>query len=194
MTSNGILQIVLYFLVVCALTKPLGIYLARVYSGEKTFLHPVLHPLERCIYRLCGVREEEEQGWLNYAGSMLLFSIAGLLMTYGLERLQALPLIHRDLAPETVPGASTMTPDLAFNTAVSFSTNTNWQSYVPETTMSYFTQMVGLTTHNFISAAAGIAVALPWCEGLHGIWPIKSATSGSTWFAARFLFSFPYRS
>ncbi len=167
MTSNGVLQIVLYFFVVYALAKPLGIYLVRIFSGKKTFLHPVLRPIERWMYTLCGVREDAEQGWLNYAGSMLLFSFAGLLITFVIQRVQGfLPLNPQGFGTDHAPQGSTpMTPDLAFNTAVSFATNTNWQSYVPETTMSYFTQMVGLATHNFMSAATGMAVALALVRG-----------------------------
>ncbi len=167
MTANGFLQIAAFFLIILALTKPLGAYMARVFEGGRTFMHGMLRPLETGIYRLCGIREEEEQHWTGYAGALLLFSLAGLLLTYFIQRLQGhLPLNPQGFSTAHPPaGATVMTSDLAFNTAVSFSTNTNWQSYVPETTMSYFTQMVGLATHNFFSAAAGIAVAIAVVRG-----------------------------
>ncbi len=167
MTLNGILQIVLYFLVLSALTKPLGLYMARVFDGRRTFLHLALRPVERLIYRLCGIREDAEQRWTGYAGAMLLFSLAGLLLTYLIQRVQGyLPFNPQGFGTAHAPqGSTAMTPDLAFNTASSFTTNTNWQSYLPETTMSYFTQMVGLATHNFMSAATGIAVALALVRG-----------------------------
>ncbi len=156
-----------FFLVLLALTRPLGSYMARVYEGKRTFLHALLRPLERTLYRLCGIREEEEQRWTGYAGALLLFSLAGLLLTYFIQRLQGyLPFNPQGFSTAHPPaGATTMTSDLAFNTAVSFTTNTNWQAYVPETTMSYFTQMVGLATHNFFSAAAGMAVAIAVVRG-----------------------------
>ncbi len=167
MTANGILQIIVFFLIILALTKPLGSYMARIFEGRRTFLHGVLRPLETGIYKLCGIREGEEQHWTGYAGALLLFSLAGLLMTYFIQRFQGhLPLNPQGFSTAHPPaGATVMTSDLAFNTAVSFTTNTNWQSYVPETTMSYFTQMVGLATHNFFSAAAGIAVAIAVVRG-----------------------------
>ncbi len=167
MTANGILQIAVFFLVILALTKPLGAYMARVFDGGRTFMHRALRPLEMGIYRLCGIREEEEQRWTGYAGALLLFSLAGLLLTYFILRFQGhLPYNPQGFGTAHQPaGATVMTPDLAFNTAVSFTTNTNWQSYVPEATMSYFTQMVGLATHNFFSAAAGIAVAIAMVRG-----------------------------
>jgi K+-transporting ATPase ATPase A chain len=158
MVSQGLFLITAFYLVVLALTKPLGVFMARVFEGERTFLHPVLRPLERLVYRLCGIREDREQRWTQYAASLLAFSLVGLLVTYLIQRLQGL----LPLNPQTL---GTVTPDLAFNTAVSFTTNTNWQSYVPETTVSYFTQMVALATHNFFSAAAGIAVAIALVRG-----------------------------
>jgi K+-transporting ATPase ATPase A chain len=166
-TANGFLQIFAFFLILLALTKPLGSYMARVFEGKRTFMHAVLRPVERSIYRLCGIREEEEQRWTGYAGALLLFSLVGLLLTYFIQRLQGyLPFNPQGFGTAHPPaGATAMTSDLAFNTAVSFTTNTNWQSYVPETTMSYFTQMVGLATHNFFSAAAGIAVAIAVVRG-----------------------------
>ncbi len=167
MTANGILQIVAFFLIILALTKPLGAYMARVFEGGRTFIHLALRPMETWIYRLCGIREEEEQHWTGYAGALLLFSLAGLLLTYFIQRLQGhLPFNPQGFSTAHPPaGATVMTSDLAFNAAVSFTTNTNWQSYVPEMTMSYFTQMVGLATHNFFSAAAGIAVAIAVIRG-----------------------------
>src|SRR5262249_49745133 len=141
-------------------TKPLGAYMARVFEGERTFLHPALRPIERLIYRLCGIEEEREQVWTQYAASMLMFSVVGLLLTYLMARLQGLLPFN----PQGF-GWKLMTPDLAFNTAVSFTTNTNWQSYVPETTVSYFTNMVALATHNFMSAATGIAIAIALVRG-----------------------------
>jgi potassium-transporting ATPase potassium-binding subunit len=158
MTVNGWLQIALYCVLLTLLVKPLGGYMTRVFAGEKTVLSPVLRPLETGLYRLCGVREAEEQHWVTYAVAMLAFSFAGFVVLYGLQRLQAvLPL-----NPQRLDAVS---PDLAFNTSVSFVTNTNWQSYVPETTMSDLVQMAGLTVHNFVSAATGIALALALIRG-----------------------------
>ncbi len=167
MTADGILQIIAFFLIILALTRPLGAYMTRVFEGRRTFMHGVLHPIETGIYRLCRLREEEEQHWTGYAGALLIFSLVSLLITYFIQRLQGyLPLNPQGFStPHPPAGATVMTSDLAFNTAVSFTTNTNWQSYVPETTMSYFTQMVGLATHNFFSAAAGIAVAIAMVRG-----------------------------
>jgi K+-transporting ATPase ATPase A chain len=160
MFSNGLFLITVFFLLVLACTKPMGAYMARVFEGERTFLHPLLRPLERLIYRLCGVEVEREQIWTQYAGAMLMFSIVPLLMTYLIERLQGwLPFNPQGFSAKLMP------PDLAFNTAVSFTTNTNWQSYVPETTVSYFTNMVGLATHNFFSAAVGISIAVALVRG-----------------------------
>jgi K+-transporting ATPase ATPase A chain len=160
MTSIGLLQIFLFFLVLLALTKPLGAFMARVFEGERTFLHPVVRPLERLVYKLCGVDESNEQHWTHYAGSLLAFSLAGILLTYLIQRVQGiLPFNPQGF------GGKLITPDLAFNTAASFGTNTNWQSYTPETTVSYFTQMVGLAVHNFTSAAAGIATAMAVVRG-----------------------------
>ena len=153
MTLIGWLQIGLLFLIVLALVKPLGLYMARVFSGERTFLSPVLAPVERGFYAASGIDPKQEQGWLAYTFAMLAFSMAGFASLYLILRCQAwLPLNPQGFA--NVP------PDLAFNTAVSFVTNTNWQSYGGETTMSHFSQMAGLTVHNFVSAATGIAMAL----------------------------------
>jgi K+-transporting ATPase ATPase A chain len=158
MTTNGTLQIVLFTAVVIALAKPLGAYMAKVFSGERTWMHRVLRPLEAVIYKLCGIDEAAEQRWTRYAGGVLIFSMATLLLTYLVQRIQKwLPL--------NPAGLGNVGTDLSFNTAASFTTNTNWQSYVPETTVSYFTQMLALATHNFFSAAVGIAVAIAFVRG-----------------------------
>jgi K+-transporting ATPase ATPase A chain len=158
MTWNGWLQIALYAVVIIALTKPLGAYMTAVFAGERTSLSFVLRPLERAIYAICGVDEREEQHWIAYGFAMLAFSLAGFMVLFLLQRLQGLlPLDPQEF------GA--IAPDLAFNTSVSFVTNTNWQSYVPEQTMSYLTQMAGLTVHNFVSAATGIALAIALIRG-----------------------------
>ena len=159
MTANGWFQIAIFLLLVLALTKPLGIFMTRVFNRERTFLDPVLRPVERLIYRLSGVQEEREMGWKEYAVSVLLFSSVSMLVLYALQRLQAVLPFN----PQKLGGVA---PDLAFNTAASFTTNTNWQAYTPETTMSYFTQMAGLAYHNFISAAAGIAMAIALIRGI----------------------------
>ncbi|MGE5726769.1 MAG: potassium-transporting ATPase subunit KdpA [Acidobacteriota bacterium] len=159
MTANGWFQIAIFLLLVLALTKPLGIFMTRVFNRERTFLDPVLRPVERLIYRLTGVQEEREMGWKDYAVSVLLFSSVSMLVLYALQRLQAVLPFN----PQKLGGVA---PDLAFNTAASFTTNTNWQAYTPETTMSYFTQMAGLAYHNFISAAAGIAMAIALIRGI----------------------------
>ena len=167
MTPNGLLQISVFFLAVLALTKPVGAFMARVFEGERTWLHPALRPLERLIYRLCGIREDHEQRWTGYAAALLAFSLASLVLTYLIQRLQGLlPFNPQGFGTaHAAQGATAMTPDLAFNTAVSFTTNTNWQAYTPETTMSYLTQMAGLATHNFFSAAAGMAIAVALIRG-----------------------------
>jgi K+-transporting ATPase ATPase A chain len=158
MTFNGWLQITIYAVLVALLTKPFGGYMTRVFAGERTLASPVLRPLELGLYKLSGVDEKQEQNWVIYAVAMLAFSFAGFVILYGLQRLQAmLPLNPQGLDP--------VSPDLAFNTSVSFLTNTNWQSYVPETTMSYLVQMAGLTVHNFVSAATGIALAIALVRG-----------------------------
>jgi K+-transporting ATPase ATPase A chain len=159
MTNNGWFQIILFLLVVLALTKPLGAFMTRVFNREKTFLDPVLRPIEKLLYRLTGVDESTEMRWTEYAGAMLIFSGVTMAVLYLMERLQnRLPLNPQKLAA--------VAPDLAFNTAASFTTNTNWQAYVPETTMSYLTQMAGLAYHNFISAAVGIALAIAVIRGI----------------------------
>ena len=159
MTAIGWFQIVVFLLVVLALTKPLGIFMARVFNRERTFLDPALRPLERLIYRVTAVNEEREMGWKEYALSVLLFSGVSMLVLYAMQRLQAFLPFN----PQKLGGVA---PDLAFNTAASFTTNTNWQAYTPETTMSYFTQMAGLAYHNFVSAAAGIAMAIALIRGI----------------------------
>ncbi|HVZ42034.1 MAG TPA: potassium-transporting ATPase subunit KdpA [Candidatus Kapabacteria bacterium] len=158
MTFNGILQILLFFGLVLLLVKPLGAFMARVFNGERTFLHPVLGPVERFIYRISGVDPNQEQHWTTYTIGMLLFSLVGLLLLYGLQRLQG-------VLPLNPQGLGAVAPDLAFNTAVSFTTNTNWQAYSGESTMSYLVQMAGLAFHNFVSAATGIVLAIALIRG-----------------------------
>jgi len=159
MTVAGWLQIAVFLLLIAALAKPLGVYLHRVFEGVRQPLPKLLGPIERFLCRLCGVDPSKEQTWLQYTLALLVFSLLGLVVTYAIERLQgALPLNPQRFA--AVP------PDLAFNTAASFTTNTNWQAYSGESTMSYLTQMAGLAWHNFTSAAAGIGVALALARGL----------------------------
>jgi K+-transporting ATPase ATPase A chain len=159
MTTNGFLQIGLYLIALVALAKPLGGYMARVYEGQPVWLNRLLGPVERGIYRLCGIKENEEMGWKTYGIAMLLFSAAGVLFLYALQRLQG-------YLPLNPAGFGAVTPDLSFNTATSFVTNTNWQAYGGETTMSYLTQMLGLTVQNFVSAATGMAVLVALIRGL----------------------------
>ena len=171
MTGNGWFQIFLFFCLVLALTKPLGKFLYRVYERKPTFLDPVLRPIERLIYRICGIDDTKETDWRGYGLSMLLFSGVSLLILYLIERTQQwLPLNPQKL--------SNLAPDLAWNTAVSFTTNTNWQAYVPESTMSYFTQMAGLAYHNFTSAAVGMALAI---AVIRGVARKESKTIGNFW-------------
>src|SRR5690348_15083560 len=158
MTITGWLQIALFGAIVILIARPFGGYMTRVFAGERTFLSPVLRPIERAVYWCCGVDEKEEQHWLTYAVAMLFFSVAGFLTLYALQRLQW----YLPLNPQ---GQTGVEQGLAFNTSVSFVTNTNWQSYVPETTMGYLVQMAGLTVHNFVSAATGIALALALIRG-----------------------------
>ena len=166
MSTNGWLQFAIYCLILLASVRPVGIYLARVLEGERTWLDRVLRPVERLIYKLCGVKATEEMNWREYAFALLGFSAVTMLFTYALQRLQYfLPWNPQHLVA--------VGPDLAWNTAASFTTNTNWQSYTPETTMSYLTEMAGLATHNFWSAAAGIVVAVALIRG------IKRTTSGT---------------
>ncbi len=159
MTLNGWLQIALYLFAILLVTKPLGVYMTRVFNRERTFLDPVLRPIERLLYRFTWVDENHEMRWTEYAVSMLLFSVVPMLLLYLIQRVQGfLPFNPQKFA--AVP------PDLAFNTAASFTTNTNWQNYAGETTMSYLTQMAGLAYHNFTSAAVGIALAIAFIRGV----------------------------
>jgi K+-transporting ATPase ATPase A chain len=171
MTANGWLQFAVFFAVLLLLMRPLGLYIAKVLEGGKTFLDPVLRPVERLLYRACGIQAEQEMSWQQYSIAMLVFSFVSLLLTYVMERAQALLPWN----PQHIAGVA---PALAFNTAVSFTTNTNWQSYTPETTMSYFTQMAALAYHNFLSAAIGIAVAVAL---VRGITRKQSPTIGNFW-------------
>jgi K+-transporting ATPase ATPase A chain len=159
MTANGWLQFLLFIVVLVVLMQPLGLYMARVFEGERTFLDRLLKPIERLIFRLSGVKADTEMNWREYTAAMLLFSFVSLLLTYVIERVQ-------HILPWNPQGLAGVEPALAWNTAASFTTNTNWQSYVPETTTSYFTQMVGLAYHNFLSAAVGIAVAVALVRGI----------------------------
>jgi len=162
MTFNGTLQLLLYMVVLIALAKPLGGYMARVYDGQPLVLNRVLGPLERLIYRLCGVRaghREAEMDWKTYAIAMMLFNLLGFLVVYALQQLQG-------LLPLNPQGFGAVTPDSSFNTATSFATNTNWQGYGGETTMSYLTQMLALTVQNFVSAASGMATLVAFIRGL----------------------------
>ncbi len=158
MTANGWIQIGLYCAIIVVLAAPFGGYMTKVFNGERTLLSPLLRPVERAIYGLCGVDEKEDQHWLTYAIAMLAFSMAGFFSLYAIQRLQGVLPFN----PQKLPSVG---EHLAFNTSVSFVTNTNWQSYVPETTMSYLTQMAGLTVHNFVSAATGIALAVALIRG-----------------------------
>ena len=158
MTLNGWLQIAVFCAIIIALTRPLGGYLTRVATGERTLLSPVLGPVERGLYRLGGITPAEEQSWLTYATALLIFATAGFLLLYALLRLQT-------LLPFNPSGQGAVSPDLAFNTAVSFVSNTNWQSYGGETTMSHLSQMLGLAVQNFVSGAMGIAVAFALIRG-----------------------------
>ncbi|MCC6364970.1 MAG: potassium-transporting ATPase subunit KdpA [Bryobacterales bacterium] len=160
MTNIGILQITVFFALVFACTKPLGMFMAKVFNGERTFLHPPLRWLEVLTYKIAGVSEQTEQRWTTYAASLLSFSIFGFLLVYLIQRLQGLLPFN----PQHF-NAANVSPDLAFNTAVSFTTNTNWQAYSGESTLSYFVQMAALTVQNFASAAAGIAVAIALVRG-----------------------------
>jgi potassium-transporting ATPase potassium-binding subunit len=167
MTSLGVFQILFFFLIVLAITKPVGAFMYRVFEGQRTFLHPVFRPLERLVYWVGGVREDEEQSWVRYSVSLISLSIFSFLFVYIIQRLQGhLPLNPMHFSTGKAPSFATpMTPDLAFNTAVSFMSNTNWQAYSPDTTVSYFTQMAALAVQNFVSAAVGIAVAVALIRG-----------------------------
>ena len=158
MAINALLQVGIFLLLVALVTVPLGAYMTKVFSGERTLLDPVLRPIERLIYKVCGVHPENEMTWFEYAADILMFSLVGMIVLYALERLQG-------VLPLNPQGLSAVPPVLAFNTAASFTTNTNWQAYSGETTMSYLTQMAGLAYHNFVSAAAGIAIAIAIIRG-----------------------------
>ncbi|MEO5929920.1 MAG: potassium-transporting ATPase subunit KdpA, partial [Candidatus Kapaibacterium sp.] len=158
MTGNGILQILLFFGLLLLVTRPLGKYMAGVFNGGKTFLDRIIGPVERLIYRLCGIDPEQEQHWTTYTVAMLLFNVAGMLLLYGLQRLQ-------HLLPFNPAGLGAPSADLSFNTAVSFVTNTNWQAYSGESTLGYSVQMLGMTVQNFVSAATGIAIAIALIRG-----------------------------
>ncbi|MGI4755935.1 MAG: potassium-transporting ATPase subunit KdpA [Janthinobacterium lividum] len=171
MTLNGWLQIALFIAAVLLLAKPMGSFMTAVFERQRTFLDPIAGPVERLLYRVCGVDADEEMTWRQYTVAMLVFSLASLVLTYVIQRIQHL----LPLNPQHLPGVAA---DLALNTAVSFTTNTNWQSYVPETTMSYLTQMLGLATHNFWSAAAGLALAIAF---IRGISRRETKTLGNFW-------------
>jgi K+-transporting ATPase ATPase A chain len=171
MTANGLLQLLIYLALLAAVTPPLGIYMTRVFAGERTWLSPVVRPLERLIYRVCRVNDGEEQHWTAYGAAMLAFSGVSMLVLYALERLQA-------LLPANPQHFAGVEPALAFNTAASFTTNTNWQNYSGESTMSYLTQMAGLAFHNFASAATGIALAVAF---IRGVARRESRTVGNFW-------------
>lgn len=171
MTPNGWLQIAVFLLIIFAITKPFGVFLTRVFNRDKTFLDPVLRPVERLLYRLTGIDENHEMRWTEYVVAMLLFSAVSMALLYLIERVQAwLPLNPQKLG--------NVSPALAFSTAVSFTTNTNWQAYTPEMTMSYLTQMAGLAYHNFASAAVGIALAI---AVIRGIARKETNTLGNFW-------------
>ncbi len=171
MTGQGLLQLAMYVAVLVLLVKPLGAYMAAVFQGERTFMSPLLGPIERLIYRVSGVDPARESDWKRYALGVLLANLLGLLAVYALQRLQA-------VLPLNPQGLGAVSPDSSFNTAVSFATNTNWQGYAGEATMSYLTQMLGLAVQNFLSAASGIAVLIALIRGFvrH-----QSAQIGNFW-------------
>jgi K+-transporting ATPase ATPase A chain len=171
MTANGWFQVGVYFVLLLAITKPMGVYMARVFSGEKTFMDAVLRPVEQLLYRLTGVDEKHEMRWTEYAIAMLLLSCVSMIVLYVILRLQ-------QWLPWNPQHFANVVPDLAFNTAASFTTNTNWQAYSGESAMSYFTQMAGLAYHNFLSAAMGIAMAI---AVMRGIARREMATIGNFW-------------
>ena len=160
MTSSGLFQIIFYFLILLVLTKPVGLYMTQLFDGRRTFLHPLLRWLEVLIYRLSGTREDVEQRWTQYAAALLSFSVFGFFLAYLFQRAQA----YLPLNPQNF-GTPNVAPDLAFNTSASFVTNTNWQSYSGESTLSYFVQMTALTVQNFVSGAAGVAIAIALVRG-----------------------------
>ncbi|MEP7010651.1 MAG: potassium-transporting ATPase subunit KdpA [Acidobacteriota bacterium] len=171
MTANGWLQLALFLLALLALTKPLGVYMVKLFAGEKVWTSRFLGPLERAIYRLCRIDPEQEQHWTTYTAAMIVWSAAGMLLLYALERLQG-------VLPLNPQGFHGVPPALAWNTAASFTTNTNWQGYSGESTMSYLTQMAGLAFHNFVSAGAGIALAVAF---IRGIARREAKTIGNFW-------------
>ena len=171
MTANGWLQFVIYSIVLILTVRPVGLFLARVFEGERTWLDPLLRPIERLIYKLCGVKADHEMNWREYAFAMLGFSAVSMFLTYAIERLQA-------FLPWNPQGLAAVSTDLAWNTAASFTTNTNWQFYTPESTMSYLTEMAGLATHNFFSAAVGLVVAI---AVIRGIKRTSCGTIGNFW-------------
>ncbi|HEX7433524.1 MAG TPA: potassium-transporting ATPase subunit KdpA, partial [Anaerolineaceae bacterium] len=171
MTLNGWLQILVFFVILILVTKPLGSFMARVYQGERTFLTPVFAPVEKGIYRLAGIDPGEEMTWKGYAFTMLLFNALGVVFLYLLQRLQG-------FLPLNPQGFGTLTPDLALNKAVSFVTNTNWQNYPGESTMSYLSQMLGMTVQNFLSAATGMAIAVAF---IRGFTRASAKTLGNFW-------------
>jgi potassium-transporting ATPase potassium-binding subunit len=171
MTLNGFLQLAVYLLLLLAVTKPLGVYMTRIFSGEKTFMSRVLGPIERLIYRLCRVDAGSEQHWTTYTAAMLMFSVVSLLVLYLLQRIQ----YYLPLNPQQFPGVN---EHMAFNTAASFTTNTNWQDYSGESTMSYLVQMAGLAFHNFTSAGVGIVLAIAF---IRGIARREAKTIGNFW-------------
>jgi len=158
-TLNSVLQVTIFLVLLLLITKPLGLYMTRVFAGDRTWLTPIFKPVERLFYKLCGINPEEEQQWTGYVISMLIFSVVGMLLLYLIQRTQ-------QWLPLNPQGMQAVNPSVALNTAASFTTNTNWQFYSGETTMSYFTQMVGLAFHNFVSAATGIALAVALIRGL----------------------------
>src|SRR6202047_1448473 len=159
MTTNGWFQIAFFLLLILAVTKPMGVFIARVFNREKTFMDPVLRPVERLLYRITGVDENHEMRWTEYAVAMLMFSGVSMLLLYLIERVQ-------QWLPWNPQKFGAVAQDLAFNTASSFTTNTNWQNYSGEATMSSLTQMAGLAYHNFASAAVGIALAIAFVRGV----------------------------
>ncbi len=171
MTPNGWLQILLFFGILLVTTKPLGVYMARVLERERTLADRLFNPIERLLYRITGIDDSHEMRWTEYAAAMLLFSVTTMLLTYVLQRIQG-------ILPWNPQHLGKVAPDLAFNTAASFTSNTNWQAYIPESTMSYLTQMLGLATHNFWSAAVGIAIAVAL---IRGIARKESTTIGNFW-------------
>ena len=171
MTANGILQLLIYLVILILITKPMGVFLTKVFRNERNFLTPVLGPIERLIYRICGIQPEVEMKWTTYSAAMLIFSVVSGVVLYGIMRLQA-------VLPWNPQGLAAVAPDLSFNTAVSFTTNTNWQAYGGESTMSYFTQMAGLAFHNFASAAVGIAIA---AAVVRGFARASAQTIGNFW-------------